>query len=56
VDVFSRDGYFLYRTALPPNTRVIKGDLIYTYFVDEEQGIEYAQRFRIKNYGDLPIK
>jgi hypothetical protein len=56
VDVFSREGYFLCRTALPPNTRVIKGDLIYTYFVDEEQGVEYAQRFRIKNYGDLPKK
>ncbi|MDH4197110.1 MAG: 6-bladed beta-propeller [Candidatus Aminicenantes bacterium] len=56
VDVFSRDGYYLCRTALPPNARVIRGDLVYSYFVDEEQGIEYAQRFRIRNYSDLPKK
>ena len=54
VDVFSRAGRFLFRTALPPNTRSIKGDLIYTYYVDEEQGLEYVQRFRIKNYAALP--
>ena len=54
VDVFSREGRFLFRTALPPNTRLIKGDLIYTYVVDEDQGLEYVQRFRIKNYADLP--
>ena len=56
VDVFNSDGYFLFRTALPPNARVIRDGLVYSYFVDEEQGVEYAQRFRIKNYGDLPKK
>jgi len=55
-DVFSGEGRFLFRTALPPNTCVIRGDLVYTYYVDEEQGLEYAQRFRIKNYADLPMK
>jgi len=54
VDVFSREGQFLFQTALPPNTRVIRGDLIYTYYVDEEKGLEYVQRFRIKNYAGLP--
>ena len=53
-DVFSSEGRFLFRTALPPNTRLIKGDLIYTYVVDEDQGLEYVQRFRIKNYAALP--
>jgi hypothetical protein len=53
-DVFSGEGRFLFRTALPPNTRVIQGDLIYTFYVDEEQGLEYVQRFRIKNYAALP--
>ena len=56
VDVFSREGHFLFRTALPPNARVIRGGLVYSYLVDEEQGVEYAQRFRIKNYADLPKK
>ena len=54
VDVFSREGRFLFQTALPPNTRTIRGDLIYTYYVDEDQGLEYVQRFRIKNYAGLP--
>jgi hypothetical protein len=53
-DVFSGEGRFLFRTALPPNTRVIRGDLVYTFYVDEEQGLEYVQRFRIKNYAALP--
>jgi len=53
-DVFSGEGRFLFRTALPPNTRVIRGDFIYTFYVDEEQGLEYVQRFRIKNYAALP--
>ena len=56
VDVFNGEGYFLCRTSFPPSARVIKGDLVYSYFVDEEQGIEYVQRFRIKNYDDLPKK
>jgi hypothetical protein len=53
-DVFSGEGRFLFRTALPPNTRVIRGDLVYTFYIDEEQGLEYVQRFRIKNYAALP--
>jgi len=53
-DVFSSEGRFLFRTALPPNTRVIRGNLVYTFYVDEEQGLEYVQRFRIKNYTALP--
>lgn len=55
-DVFSGEGTFLFRAALPPNTRMIRGAFIYSYFVDEDQGIEYAQRFRIRNYADLPAK
>ena len=55
-DVFSREGTFLFSAALPPNTRVIRGDLVYSYLIDEDQGLEYAQRFRIKNYANLPKK
>jgi len=55
-DVFSREGTFLFRAALPPNTRVIRDGLVYSYFVDEDQGLEYAQRFKIKNYVNLPVK
>jgi hypothetical protein len=55
-DVFGPDGTFLFRAALPPNTRLIRDGLVYSYFVDEDQGLEFAQRFRIKNYADLPVK
>jgi hypothetical protein len=55
-DVFSREGIFLFRAALPPNTRLIRDGLVYSYSLDEDQGLEYAQRFRIKNYADLPVK
>ena len=55
-DVFSREGVFLFRAALPPNTRLIRDGLVYCYSVDEDQGLEYAQRFRIKNYVNLPVK
>jgi len=55
-DVFSREGAFFFRAALPGNTRVIMDGCVYSYSVDEDQGIEYAQRFRIRNYADLPNK
>lgn len=55
-DVFGREGAFLFRAVLPPNTRVIRDSLVYSYSVDEDQGLEYAQRFRIKNFADLPVK
>lgn len=54
-DVFSREGIFLFRAALPPNTRLIKDGLVYSYLVDEDQGLEFALRFRIKNYTALPV-
>jgi hypothetical protein len=55
-DVFSREGTFLFRASLPPNTRLIQGGLVYSYSIDEDQGLEFAQRFRIKNYVNLPVK
>jgi hypothetical protein len=55
-DVFSSEGIYLFRTDLPPNTRMIREGLVYSYFVDEDQGLEFAQRFRIKNYAGLPVK
>jgi len=54
-DVFSREGAFLFRTELPPNARAIGGGYVYSYLVDEDAGLEYVQRFRIKNYSALPV-
>jgi hypothetical protein len=53
VDAFSREGYFLFRTVLPPNTKVIRDGFLYAYSVEEEQGMEYAKRYRIRNWQSL---
>ncbi len=54
VDVFGKDGYFLFTTALPPNTCVIRNGCIYGWIVDEDKGTETVKRFRIKNWNRLP--
>ena len=53
VDIFSRDGYFLYKAKLPANTCVIKDGLLYAYKVDEEAGLESVKRYRIKNWDQI---
>lgn len=53
VDVFGKDGYFLFTTTLPPNTCVIRNGLIYSWVVDEDRGTETVKRFRVKNWNGL---
>jgi len=53
VDIFSKDGYFLYEASLLPNTCVIKDGFLYTWDLDEEEGMEYGVRFKIKNWKQL---
>lgn len=50
IDLFSKDGYFLYKTILPANTCVIKDGFLYAYKIDEETAEEYVKRYRIKNW------
>lgn len=49
VDIFSKDGYFLYKATLPPNTCIIKDEFLYARDLDEEGGMEYVKRYKIKN-------
>jgi hypothetical protein len=53
VDVFGNDGIFIYRTSLPPNTRVIRDGYLYSFSVDWEGGLESVHRYRIKNWGQI---
>ena len=53
IDIFSKDGYFLYETKLPTYTHVIKNGSLYAYVVDEDAGIEYVKRYRIKNWEQI---
>jgi 6-bladed beta-propeller len=54
VDVFSKDGYYLFKTTLPPNTGQIRDGMIYCYTLNEGSGEERVKRLRIKNWPDLP--
>jgi len=52
-DVFSNDGYFLYRIKLPRYTMLIKDGYLYEYVMDEEEGGEYIYRQIIKNWDQI---
>lgn len=54
VDVFSKDGYYLFNTTLPPNTGQIRDGMIYCYTLNEGSGEERVKRLKIKNWPDLP--
>ena len=56
VDVFSKDGYFLFKTTLPPNTRVIRDGLLYVFEENEEDDMEYIKHYKIKNWNLLKEK
>jgi hypothetical protein len=53
VDIFSPDGYYLYKSVIPYFTRVIKSGFLYSSFADEKSGVEYVKRFRIKNWEQI---
>lgn len=55
VDVFSKEGYFLFETTLPPNTFVIRNEYLYSYEVDEDEGTECIIRYKIKNWDQIKI-
>ena len=50
VDVFSREGYFLYQAKLPHYTHVIKNGFLYAYVLNEAKGMEFVKRYKIKNW------
>jgi hypothetical protein len=53
VDVFSRDGIYLYRMTWPFTPRIIKGEFLYEVRQDEEAGLTKIIRHRIRNWGDF---
>jgi hypothetical protein len=53
IDVFSKDGYYLYRMTWPFVPQVIKGGFLYEVRQDEEAGLTKIIRHRIKNWGDF---
>ncbi len=49
-DVFSKGGYYLYRTVCPLTPFAIKDGFFYTRVVNEDTGEVFIKRFRIKNW------
>jgi hypothetical protein len=53
IDVFSKDGTYLYRMTWPFVPQVIKGGFLYEVRQDEEAGLTKIIRHRIRNWGDF---
>ena len=53
VDIFSKNGYYLYKTSLPKHTYVIKIGYLYALIIDEDEGMELVKRFRISNWDQI---
>lgn len=55
VDVFSKEGYYLFKTELPANTQAIRHGLVYCFEQNEENELEYIKRYRIKNWDQIKL-
>ncbi len=53
VDVFSKDGYYLYRMTWPFIPQTIRGGYLYKVQEDEEAGLFKVIRYKIANWGDF---
>ncbi len=49
-DVFSKDGYYLYKTVCKHTPFLIKDGYYYTRIQNEESGEVFVKRFIIKNW------
>jgi len=52
-DIFSRDGYYLYKTICQHTPFVIKDGYYYTRTQDEDTGEVLVKRFKIKNWDQI---
>lgn len=53
VDIFSKDGYYLYKSTIPRGTYIIKNGYVYAYVMNEDKGEELVKRFRIRNWEEI---
>jgi len=53
IDVFSKDGYFLYKMEWRLFPSVIQGGYFYAVRQDKESGETQVVRFKIKNWGEM---
>jgi len=53
LDIFSQDGYYLYKTFLSFNPEIIKDGFLYDIFTSEETGEVKIRRYRVKNWDQI---
>jgi hypothetical protein len=53
VDVFSKDGFYLYRMTWPFIPQTIRGGYLYKVQEDEDAGLFKVIRYKIANWGDF---
>jgi len=53
LDIFSQDGYYLYKVFLPFNPEIIKGGLLYDISTSEETSEVKIKRYRVKNWDQI---
>lgn len=53
VDIFSKEGYYLYKSTIPRGTYIIKDGYLHAYVMNEASGEELVKRFCIKNWNSL---
>ena len=52
-DIFSKDGYYLYRSELPFSPEVIRNGFIYDIQTDEESGLIKIVKYRVRNWDQI---
>jgi len=52
-DIFSKEGYYLYKTNLPFTPSVIKNGYFYEYYSSEETGKVRIRRYKVKNWEQI---
>ncbi len=50
IDIFSKNGYYLYKSTFPFNPEIIKDGLLYDIFTSEETGEVRIRRYKIMNW------
>ena len=52
-DIFSKEGYYLYRATVPSSSYIIRNGYLYTRIVNEDTGEELVKRYKIKNWEEI---
>ena len=52
-DIFSKDGYYLYKAKISPYPQIIKNGCVYRMVRDEETGYIKIKRYKIKNWEQI---